>query len=128
MAVAWIMLFVLVSVAQGATCPCENVSLCEPIKTTGKEVMGFSVDVDGWLTYDWNVLTTVAWNTNKSLLCKAHSHGARVVIQAGVINSTLMADPEMQRVWAREVSADGWMDGWMDGGMEGWRVTNGLQC
>eukprot|EP00045_Choanoeca_perplexa_P003911 m.34335 g.34335 ORF g.34335 m.34335 type:complete len:367 (+) comp12290_c0_seq1:55-1155(+) len=95
-------LALLVAVLGAPTCPCSDASLCEPIKTSGKEVLGFSVDVDGWLTYDWNVLTTVAWNTNKSMLCKAHSHGARVVIQAKDINSTLFADSGMQQVWAQQ--------------------------
>uniref|UniRef100_A0AAV1TEQ7 GH18 domain-containing protein n=1 Tax=Peronospora matthiolae TaxID=2874970 RepID=A0AAV1TEQ7_9STRA len=76
-------------------CPCPNssntselspLSLCLPIDFTGKrprkEVFAFSVATDDrWKHYDWDQLTTVAWNEDKQLLCHAHSKGVKVVVK-----------------------------------------------
>ncbi|CAI5711035.1 unnamed protein product [Hyaloperonospora brassicae] len=79
-------------------CPCSNsnssdsrselslLSLCLPIDFSGKtarnEVFAFSVATDDrWRHYDWDALTTVAWNEDKQLLCHAHSKGVKVVVK-----------------------------------------------
>ena len=68
-----------------APCPCEDPSLCEPIKGSPKnEIFGFVTRQDNWPKYNWSLLTTVALFTefNSSLLCHAHSKGVRVVVSA----------------------------------------------
>ncbi|CAI5735134.1 unnamed protein product [Peronospora destructor] len=75
-------------------CPCpsssndklNSSSLCLPVdfasKTSRKEVFAFSVNKDDrWKHYDWEQLTTVAWNEDKQLLCHAHSKGVKVVLK-----------------------------------------------
>ena len=67
------------------SCPCEDASLCEPIKGSPKnEIFGFVTSQDNWPKYNWSLLTTVALFTgfNDSLLCHAHSKGVRVVLSA----------------------------------------------
>lgn len=66
-------------------CPCENTTLCQPIQgQRAKEVYGFR---DGdpnntkYETYDWDVVSTVAWTPVPQLVCHAHARGARVVSQ-----------------------------------------------
>lgn len=66
-------------------CPCENITLCQPIQgQRAREVYGFR---DGdrnntkYETYDWDVVSTVAWTPVPQLVCHAHARGARVVSQ-----------------------------------------------
>ncbi|GAB5036316.1 di-n-acetylchitobiase precursor [Nannochloropsis oceanica] len=65
-------------------CPCENTTLCQPIQgQRAKEVYGFR---DGdpnntkYETYDWDVVSTVAWTPVPQLVCHAHARGARVIM------------------------------------------------
>lgn len=64
-------------------CPCSNITLCQPIQgQRAKEVFGFrnrGSNDSRFEGYDWNVVTTVAWNPSPQLMCVAHAHGARVV-------------------------------------------------
>jgi di-N-acetylchitobiase len=75
-------------------CPCENVSLCEPIRRRGPEkayVMhgGFAAPHPGapddayiWKRYDWSQITTIAvfGTLSDALYCHAHAHRARVTL------------------------------------------------
>lgn len=73
-------------------CPCQDPSLCEPIKGSPKnEVFGFVTSQVNWPGYNWTLLTTVALFTdmNSSLLCHAHSFGVRVVLSASYNTSEL---------------------------------------
>ncbi|KAI3428045.1 hypothetical protein D9Q98_006431 [Chlorella vulgaris] len=70
------------------TCPCSSPALCQPISVThAREVFGFSVSNDtSYDRYDWDQLTTVAWNEDPALMCAAHAAGARVVIDGRSAN------------------------------------------
>lgn len=75
-----------------SSCPCDDPSLCEPIKGSPKnEILGFVTSQDNWPLYNWSLLTTVALFTpfNTSLLCYAHSKGVRVVLSASYPTSEL---------------------------------------
>lgn len=66
-------------------------------------------------SYDWNQLTTVAWNDDPRLMCTAHAAGARVVLDGRGANSPeLYASPAARTAWiadrvryARERHLDG---------------------
>lgn len=75
-----------------SSCPCEDPSLCEPIKgSPKKEIFGFVRSQTNWPSYNWSLLTTVALFTdmNNSMLCHAHSKGVRVVLPASYPTSEL---------------------------------------
>jgi len=65
------------------SCPCENTTLCQPIQgQRAKEVYGFrdgNSNNSKYETYDWDVVSTVAWSPVPELVCHAHARGARVV-------------------------------------------------
>ena len=78
--------------ASPSSCPCQDTSLCEPVKgQPKKEVFGFVTSKTNWPGYNWTLLTTVALFTemNDSLLCYAHSKGVRVVLSASYYTSQL---------------------------------------
>ena len=88
-------------------CPCADASLCAPLGPAARaklakrtEVYAFygqSIHVNAtdcgdinsspsyWLTFDWDIVTTVAINgaVDPSLICYAHSRGVRVVQMTG---------------------------------------------
>lgn len=50
--------------------------------------------------WDWEQLTTVAWNTDPHLICLAHQHGARVVVKAELpANRTLLESAVYRAEW-----------------------------
>ena len=79
--------------ATTVTCPCKNPSWCHPLTaetaaapSRRPEFFGFATVTGAaspWRYYDWDVVTTVAWNTDPQLMCYAHSRGVRVVLSAG---------------------------------------------
>ncbi|KAJ9440887.1 putative di-N-acetylchitobiase 2 [Diplonema papillatum] len=72
-------------------CPCKDASLCAPVSIThDKEVFGFNAGStqEQWENLDWTQVTTIAWSTETSLVCEAHSHNARVVGGAATMNLT----------------------------------------
>lgn len=88
LSLSMLVVLALSSLQQGyaaSSCPCDDPSLCEPIKGSPKnEILGFVTSQDNWPKYNWSLLTTVALFTtfNNSLLCHAHSKGVRVVLSA----------------------------------------------
>lgn len=65
-------------------CICDDKSLCAPLLSNGDrpEFFGFSLVEQNWRHYNFSMLTTVAWNTNPELVCLAHAHKTRVVMNA----------------------------------------------
>jgi hypothetical protein len=60
-------------------CPCHPASLCDPVTTEHeREVLGWGAR--GWTSYDWETLTMVAHTDTPEMICKAHQHGARVLL------------------------------------------------
>mmetsp|Transcript_129470 Transcript_129470/g.295450 ORF Transcript_129470/g.295450 Transcript_129470/m.295450 type:complete len:380 (+) Transcript_129470:31-1170(+) len=59
-------------------CPCDEKELCQVQSTWPQhEILGFGGH--NFEEYDWSQVTTVAWGTSPALMCKAHTHKARVV-------------------------------------------------
>mmetsp|Transcript_9629 Transcript_9629/g.28999 ORF Transcript_9629/g.28999 Transcript_9629/m.28999 type:complete len:399 (+) Transcript_9629:234-1430(+) len=86
-------------------CPCPDPKLCRPITIQhDREVFGFSTRREGqYAGYDWDQLTTVAWNTDPSLMCIAHSHGARVVLNADVSTADWLTDADARAAWIQKL-------------------------
>lgn len=64
------------------------------------QVFGFSIRQNGQYNgYDWSQLTTVAWNKDPELMCTAHSHGARVVLNAEVGTADWLTDADARAGW-----------------------------
>ncbi|EEY65484.1 Di-N-acetylchitobiase, putative [Phytophthora infestans T30-4] len=92
-------------------CPCsdkliKSTSLCLPVDFTGKktrkEVFAFSVATDDrWKHYDWDQLTTVAWNEDKELLCHAHSKGVRVVVKHNFDDVNQLCNVSARQEWIK---------------------------
>ncbi|GAB4818243.1 hypothetical protein N2152v2_005289 [Parachlorella kessleri] len=65
--------------------------------------------------YDWTQLTTVAWNDDPDLTCKAHSAGARVVLDGRGANSpSVYGNRTARRAWLAgqvRLALDGNLDG-----------------
>ena len=92
-----------------SSCPCEDPSLCEPIKgAPKKEVLGFVTSQTNWPGYNWTTLTTVAMFTalNDSLLCYAHSKGVRVVLSASYDTSQLNDSDNVKVRWRARVGVE----------------------
>ena len=69
-----------------SSCSCSDSSLCKPLDGNGgrSEFFGFSLTSKNWKKgYDFSRLTTIAWNTDPELVCAAHAHKTRVVMNAG---------------------------------------------
>ncbi len=76
----FLLLLVLCSCCS-SICPCSDQSLCHPITTQYKtEVFGFGQS--DYETYDWNLVTTIAWASDPAVMCKAHAAKARVIAGA----------------------------------------------
>ena len=57
--------------------------------------------------WDWSQLSTVAWNTDPALICKAHQHGAKVVANAELpANRSLLESTSFRASWVRLASLD----------------------
>ncbi|CEG46320.1 Di-N-acetylchitobiase, putative [Plasmopara halstedii] len=92
-------------------CPCNDSgyvskSLCLPVDFAGKkprkEVFAFSVATnDSWKHYDWDQLTTVAWNEDKNLLCHAHSKGVKVVVKHNFDDMNQLCNISARQEWVQ---------------------------
>lgn len=90
-------------------CPCNDhgsasKSLCLPIDFAGKkprkEVFAFSVTKnDTWKHYDWDQVTTIAWNEDKKLLCHAHSKGVKVVVKQNFDEVNQLCNVSARQEW-----------------------------
>jgi hypothetical protein len=68
------------------------------------QVFGFSVrkSPSMYRQWDWDQLTTVAWNTDPELICLAHQRGAKVVVSAELpANRTLLESAAYRAEWVR---------------------------
>ncbi|KAL4159751.1 hypothetical protein PRNP1_000324 [Phytophthora ramorum] len=94
-------------------CPCSSnelenaASLCLPVDFAGKrpqkEIFAFSVATDErWKHYDWDQLTTVAWNEDKELLCHAHSKGVKVVVKHNFDDVDQLCNVTARQEWIKE--------------------------
>lgn len=92
-------------------CPCEDTSLCAPIQgRRDKELYGFARN--GSRAYNWDRITSVAWNQEPTIVCDAHRHGVRVI--AATPKLVLSSDPAERKVWIDNLVAsirNGFMDG-----------------
>ncbi|ETO59366.1 hypothetical protein F444_22274 [Phytophthora nicotianae P1976] len=87
-------------------CPCSSASLCLPVdfagKKTRKEIFAFSVATDDrWKQYDWEQLTTVAWNEDKELLCHAHSKGVKIVVKHNFDDVNQLCNVSARQEWIK---------------------------
>lgn len=79
-----------------AKCPCDDASLCEtPSVQRKKEFYGFGAS--NFSTFDWDIVTTVAWGNSPDLVCRAHKAGARVIAAAPTI--VFSSDPAVRKAW-----------------------------
>jgi hypothetical protein len=70
------------------------------------QVMGFSYHLlPYYQRYDWSQATTVAWRSDPELVCMAHKHGARAVLNANDFGDMLaaMATKEGRSRWIASV-------------------------
>ena len=99
--------------ASAPPCPCADASLCAPIggaPAAEREFYGFGGD--GFESFDWDYVTTVAWGASGNLTCAAHAAGARVVMAAP--ETLLTPNASARDEWARAALADV-TDGLYDG-------------
>eukprot|EP01052_Picozoa_sp_SAG31_P031789 SAG31_NODE_3410_length_4306_cov_1.893035_1_plen_134_part_10 len=86
-------------------CPCDDASLCEPIKTSkGEDVYAFHTGGNKtWPNYDWSQISTVCvfGALSPEMLCHAHKHGARVTFGTGGLTQTSF--------WHNETMVDGFV-------------------
>lgn len=88
-------------------CPCEKPSQCLPVALTHpeaaqpkREIFAFSVATDDrWRHYDWEHLTTVAWNEDKQLLCHAHARGVKIVIKHNFEEVDRLCHSDAREAW-----------------------------
>ncbi|TDH72338.1 uncharacterized protein CCR75_003425 [Bremia lactucae] len=104
-------------------CPCTSdfgsKSLCLPvdfsIEKPRKEVFAFSITTENkWKNYDWDTVTTVAWNEDKKLLCHAHSKGVKVVVKHNFDDTSQLCNASARQEWIKatyEKNVDNYADG-----------------
>ncbi|ETW00871.1 hypothetical protein H310_07391 [Aphanomyces invadans] len=83
-------------------CPCSDKSLCLPVARTPRfEVFAFSPSINStnWRYYDFDTLTTIAWNLDKDLLCYAHARQVKIVIQHNFDQADRLCDPAARADW-----------------------------
>lgn len=113
-----ILVIALIENINGATCPCSDPSLCDPITTPARnEVFVFSLEADNntWGRYDWDKITTICivGFYDPQLLCQAHSKGVRVVNLDAYPVSDLL-DPDKRAAWIQQEVQDA-QDKFLDG-------------
>ena len=60
-------------------CPCSNKTLCQRVTTT-PEIELFGFGDQNFETYDWDLVTTLAWPSGSDVMCEAHRHNTRVIM------------------------------------------------
>ncbi|CAK4086178.1 unnamed protein product [Aphanomyces euteiches] len=85
-------------------CPCDKPSLCLPVRRTPSfEVFAFSPSKGtNWRYYDYDTLTTIAWNLDKELLCHAHAHDVKIVIGHNFDDVSQLCNPTARQAWINE--------------------------
>lgn len=100
-----------VAASTAGECPCSDPNLCKPISGAPVkpiEIFGFTVSAT---SRDWSRITTIAWPTDPMLVCEAHAHGVRVVMNASPpITANMTARAAFVERTVRDVQA-GWLDG-----------------
>ena len=105
------------------SCPCTNLSACHRLRLgDGLESLFQSRDDDwevfaftptgGQLypSYDWSILTTLAWVNNNTAMCVAHEHGRRAVSLAKVdANKLASADEQELDEMATGIATDAYV-------------------
>ncbi|TMW57473.1 hypothetical protein Poli38472_003398 [Pythium oligandrum] len=92
------------------SCPCASPSWCLPValgprgnETKKPEIFAFSVETDDrWKYYDWEKVTTVAWNVDKELMCHAHSKGVKIVVKHNFDDTDKLCDAGARRQWIQD--------------------------
>ncbi|KDO22361.1 hypothetical protein SPRG_11313 [Saprolegnia parasitica CBS 223.65] len=84
-----------------AACPCAEASLCLPVASGRRfEVFAFSPAAsDNWRYYDYSVLTTIAWNLDKGLLCHAHAHRVKIVVLHNFEHVDQLCNASAREAW-----------------------------
>lgn len=96
---------------QQQACPCQNQSLCAPLKgppVSKKEVFGFV----GAQKMNWTHVTSVAWSSFAEIGCEAHANNARVILASPDV--VLTDDASARLAWITNVYSTveaNWMDG-----------------
>lgn len=74
-------------------------------KEHAKEVFGFTAGTT-YADMDWEQVTTVAWSTDRPLVCLAHKHEARLIAAAPLSNITqLGTSATARKAWITKVVA-----------------------
>ncbi|ETV84365.1 hypothetical protein H257_03596 [Aphanomyces astaci] len=100
-----------------SSCPCAHMSLCLPVsRTPAFEVFAFSPSVNStnWHYYDFDTLTTIAWNLDKELLCHAHAHDVKIVVQHNFDDVHMLCDQAARADWI-EATYNSIVDNYADG-------------
>jgi len=114
--------YVLSSSSSSNACPCVNTSLCHPVTVVHrKELFIFQVSTDDWISYSWDVLTTIAVATpslviDPTLYCYAHARDVRLVYLADYPSNQL-SNKTNQLVWVNQ-----WVDLVMTNNLDGINV------
>ena len=70
-----------------------------------KEVFGFTAGTT-YADMDWEQVTTVAWSTDRPLVCLAHKHDARLIAAAPLSNITQLGiNATVRQAWIAKVVA-----------------------
>ncbi len=68
-------------------------------RTAALDVYGFAVEGnDDYRSYDWQLLSTAAWNTDPGLVMTAHKHGRKVELNAGAVGEVMKTE-EARMAW-----------------------------
>jgi len=81
---------------------CQGYALSSAMIRSNAQVFGFSVrkSPSMYRQWDWDQLTTVAWNTDPELICLAHQRGAKDVVSAELpANRTLLESASYRAEW-----------------------------
>ena len=81
----------------------ESPPHCRNTHALAVQILGFSVrrHSNYQVAYDFGQLTTVAWNTDPALVCVAHQHGTRVVINAGIGDLRAFQEATERAAWIK---------------------------
>eukprot|EP01126_Amoeba_proteus_P038673 TRINITY_DN4043_c0_g1_i10.p1 TRINITY_DN4043_c0_g1~~TRINITY_DN4043_c0_g1_i10.p1 ORF type:complete len:356 (-),score=50.55 TRINITY_DN4043_c0_g1_i10:1611-2678(-) len=89
-------------------CPCNDKSLCEPLKIPPRKEFIVFGSYDEYHNYDWTYLTTIAlWSGtyDPDIVCYAHARGVRLVIPTSFSVSDL-GNVTAQNIWIDSLVKD----------------------